>query len=283
MGQRRDHPRKGRQPLAGSVPPGDRRADQGRGGHAATRAGTRRASSRRRWHDASLARPPISPALRGCSAATGFGSRARAGVRLHAGGRAARARARWPTSARLPLPRWRRHPTAATNSRRFSAAISTASTTAAVRRRERRGNRRSRTTAARGRGTARWPARRKAARCRPARNSSSARHFQQRPRRACRLPAQALRPPCPHRRSFRTVRTPRAVARSAPLAARNRPRRRRHPSPLLRRRQIVPRKLLLLIDVSGSMELYTSDYLKLRHAVVQGAPTALKCSPSARG
>jgi uncharacterized protein with von Willebrand factor type A (vWA) domain len=46
------------------------------------------------------------------------------------------------------------------------------------------------------------------------------------------------------------------------------------PSPLLRRRQTVPRKLLLLIDVSGSMKLHTADYLKLAHAAVQGAGRA---------
>jgi len=46
------------------------------------------------------------------------------------------------------------------------------------------------------------------------------------------------------------------------------------PSPLLRRRQIVSRKLLLLIDVSGSMKLHTADYLKLAHAAVQGADSA---------
>ncbi|MDX8511789.1 vWA domain-containing protein [Mesorhizobium captivum] len=46
------------------------------------------------------------------------------------------------------------------------------------------------------------------------------------------------------------------------------------PWPQLRRRQIVPRKLLLLIDVSGSMKLHTADYLKLAHAVVQGADRA---------
>ena len=46
------------------------------------------------------------------------------------------------------------------------------------------------------------------------------------------------------------------------------------PSPLLRRRQAVPRKLLLLIDVSGSMKLHTADYLKLAHAAVQGANRA---------
>ncbi|RWM11533.1 VWA domain-containing protein [Mesorhizobium sp.] len=46
------------------------------------------------------------------------------------------------------------------------------------------------------------------------------------------------------------------------------------PAPLLRRRQIVPRKLLLLIDVSGSMKLHTADYLNLAHAAVQGAGRA---------
>ncbi|TGQ55713.1 VWA domain-containing protein [Mesorhizobium sp. M1C.F.Ca.ET.193.01.1.1] len=46
------------------------------------------------------------------------------------------------------------------------------------------------------------------------------------------------------------------------------------PAPLLRRRQTVPRKLLLLIDVSGSMKLHTADYLRLAHAAVQGAGRA---------
>ncbi|MDX8523517.1 VWA domain-containing protein [Mesorhizobium sp. MSK_1335] len=46
------------------------------------------------------------------------------------------------------------------------------------------------------------------------------------------------------------------------------------PSPLLRRRQTVPRKLLILIDVSGSMKPHTADYLKLAHAAVQGADRA---------
>ncbi|WP_192243565.1 vWA domain-containing protein [Mesorhizobium silamurunense] len=46
------------------------------------------------------------------------------------------------------------------------------------------------------------------------------------------------------------------------------------PAPLLRRRQTVPRKFLLLIDVSGSMKLHTADYLKLAHAAVQGADRA---------
>ncbi|TPI45095.1 VWA domain-containing protein [Mesorhizobium sp. B3-1-7] len=46
------------------------------------------------------------------------------------------------------------------------------------------------------------------------------------------------------------------------------------PAPQLRRRQTVSRKLLLLIDVSGSMKLHTADYLKLAHAAVQGADRA---------
>ncbi|MGB3417595.1 MAG: VWA domain-containing protein [Mesorhizobium sp.] len=46
------------------------------------------------------------------------------------------------------------------------------------------------------------------------------------------------------------------------------------PCPRLRRRQSVSRRLLLLIDVSGSMKIHTTDYLKLAHAVVQGASQA---------
>lgn len=79
----------------------------------------------------------------------------------------------------------------------------------------------------------------------------------------------------PMRRSFRDMRTP----------SRGRPDLRRSlreivradgdvPVPLLRRRRHVPRRLLLLIDVSGSMKLHTADYLKLAHAVVQGADRA---------
>ena len=44
------------------------------------------------------------------------------------------------------------------------------------------------------------------------------------------------------------------------------------PRPDLRRRAEVARKLLLLIDISGSMKRHTSDYLKLAHAIVQNAP-----------
>jgi uncharacterized protein with von Willebrand factor type A (vWA) domain len=79
----------------------------------------------------------------------------------------------------------------------------------------------------------------------------------------------------PARRSFRTVRTHsrgkldlRRSLREIVSADGD------VPSPLLRRRQTVPRKLLLLIDVSGSMKLHTADYLKLAHAVVQSAGRA---------
>lgn len=79
----------------------------------------------------------------------------------------------------------------------------------------------------------------------------------------------------PARRSFRTVRTHargkldlRRSLREIVSADGD------IPSPLLRRRQTVPRKLLILIDVSGSMKHYTSDYLKLAHAAVEGADRA---------
>ena len=69
----------------------------------------------------------------------------------------------------------------------------------------------------------------------------------------------------PARRSFRTVRTHsrgkldlRRSLRAIVCADGD------VPSPLLRRRQTVPRKLLLLIDISGSMKLHTADYLQAR-------------------
>ena len=86
---------------------------------------------------------------------------------------------------------------------------------------------------------------------------------------------RALPDALPMRRSFRTVRTPsrgkldlRRSLREIVQADGD------VPSPLLRRRQEVPRKLLMLIDISGSMKLHTEDYLRLAHAVVQGAPRA---------
>ncbi|MGB3540552.1 MAG: VWA domain-containing protein [Mesorhizobium sp.] len=85
----------------------------------------------------------------------------------------------------------------------------------------------------------------------------------------------ALPAALPARRSFRTVRTRsrgkldlrrslREIVRADGDV----------PCPRLRRRQSVPRRLLLLIDVSGSMKIHTADYLKVAHAVVQGAPQA---------
>ena len=86
---------------------------------------------------------------------------------------------------------------------------------------------------------------------------------------------RALPAALPARRSFRTVRTRsrgkldlrrslREIVRADGDV----------PCPRLRRRQSVPRRLLLLIDVSGSMKIHTADYLKVAHAVVQGAPQA---------
>lgn len=79
----------------------------------------------------------------------------------------------------------------------------------------------------------------------------------------------------PWRRSFRTVRT---------TTGRNPDIRRSMrkilsgdgdiPSPQLRRRQRVPRRLLLLIDVSGSMKRHTEDYLKVAYSAVQGTGNA---------
>lgn len=79
----------------------------------------------------------------------------------------------------------------------------------------------------------------------------------------------------PARRSFRTVRTRsrghldlrrslREIVRADGDV----------PCPCLRRRQAIPRRLLLLIDVSGSMKIHTADYLKLAHAAVQGTGQA---------
>ncbi len=44
--------------------------------------------------------------------------------------------------------------------------------------------------------------------------------------------------------------------------------------PMLRRRPQVQRKLLLLIDISGSMKLHTQDHLQLAHRVVRAADRA---------
>jgi uncharacterized protein with von Willebrand factor type A (vWA) domain len=103
----------------------------------------------------------------------------------------------------------------------------------------------------------------------------SARDFLQRDGDGLTAFRRKLASALPARRSFRTVRTHargkldlRRSLREIVSADGD------VPSPLLRRRQTVPRKLLLLIDVSGSMKLHTSDYLKLAHAAVQGADRA---------
>ena len=77
----------------------------------------------------------------------------------------------------------------------------------------------------------------------------------------------------PARRSFRTMRTPnhglpdlRRSLREIVAADGD------VPNLLLRKRRAVRRRLLLLIDISGSMHLHTEDYLKLAHAAVRGAP-----------
>jgi uncharacterized protein with von Willebrand factor type A (vWA) domain len=86
---------------------------------------------------------------------------------------------------------------------------------------------------------------------------------------------RALPAALPMRRSFRSVRT----------QSRGKPDLRRSlraivradgdvPSPYLRRRPLIQRRLLLVIDISGSMKLHTADHLKLAHAVVQAADRA---------
>jgi uncharacterized protein with von Willebrand factor type A (vWA) domain len=83
---------------------------------------------------------------------------------------------------------------------------------------------------------------------------------------------RALPSALPQRRSFRSVRTNsrgmldlRRALRSIVRADGD------VPVPPLRRRPTVSRRLLILIDISGSMKLHTSDYLKLAHTAVQAA------------
>lgn len=81
---------------------------------------------------------------------------------------------------------------------------------------------------------------------------------------------KALPQALPQRRSLRSVRTNsrgsldlrralRAVVRADGDV----------PTPPFRRRPTVSRRLLILIDISGSMKLHTADYLKLAHSAVQ--------------
>jgi len=86
---------------------------------------------------------------------------------------------------------------------------------------------------------------------------------------------RALPSSLPIRRSFRTVGTPshgqvdlRRALRMIVRADGD------VPQLPLRWRQPVMRKVLILIDVSGSMKLYTTDYLRIAHAVVQSVPRA---------
>lgn len=83
---------------------------------------------------------------------------------------------------------------------------------------------------------------------------------------------RALPSALPQRRSFRAVRATsrgtldlrralRAIVRADGDV----------PTPPFRRRPTVPRRLLILIDVSGSMKLHTADYLRLAHSAVQAA------------
>ena len=79
----------------------------------------------------------------------------------------------------------------------------------------------------------------------------------------------------PQRRSFRNIRTPSRGSLDLRRSLKEIVRADGDvPDPLLRRRQSVPRRILMLIDVSGSMKLHTADYLAVAHAVVQGAASA---------
>ena len=78
----------------------------------------------------------------------------------------------------------------------------------------------------------------------------------------------------PRRRSFRTRRT--SSVRTLDLRRSLRSILRADGDisvPVWRQRRSVPRRLLVLIDVSGSMKQHTEDYLRLAHALVRGAPS----------
>ena len=81
---------------------------------------------------------------------------------------------------------------------------------------------------------------------------------------------RALPSALPQRRSFRSVRTNSRGTLDLRRALRAIG---AHdgdvPVPPLRRRPTVSRRLLILIDISGSMKLHTGDYLKLAHTAVQ--------------
>ncbi|HEY5818774.1 MAG TPA: VWA domain-containing protein [Mesorhizobium sp.] len=78
----------------------------------------------------------------------------------------------------------------------------------------------------------------------------------------------------PKRRSFRNVRASRGrpdLRRSLRLIVRSDG---DIFDPILRRRPQVQRKLLVLIDISGSMKLHTAGHLRLAHAIVRNADRA---------
>ncbi|MGH7122648.1 MAG: vWA domain-containing protein [Acetobacteraceae bacterium] len=101
------------------------------------------------------------------------------------------------------------------------------------------------------------------------------RHFPPPPPGSLRDLEQGLRRALPLRRSFRREKT---RARGAPDLRRSFPAMVRNdgdvPHPVLTRRRPVPRKLLLLIDVSGSMQAYTADALRLAHAALRATADA---------
>ncbi len=101
------------------------------------------------------------------------------------------------------------------------------------------------------------------------------RDFPGRPRDACR--ASAGRCPRPCRSAARSARCARNSRGKLDLRRSLRAIVRADgdvPAPPLRRRPTVSRRLLILIDISGSMKLHTGDYLKLAHAPCRRADRA---------
>lgn len=92
---------------------------------------------------------------------------------------------------------------------------------------------------------------------------------------ALTLFGRRLKSALPRRRAFRMVRTRSGgtldLRRSLSAIVRSDG---DVPRPVLRRRRDLPRKILMLLDVSGSMKQHTTDHLRIAHAVVQGAGQA---------
>lgn len=83
---------------------------------------------------------------------------------------------------------------------------------------------------------------------------------------------RALPSALPQRRSFRPVRARSRGSLDLRRALRSIVRADGDvPAPPLRHRPTISRRLLILIDISGSMKLHTKDYLKLAHTAVQAA------------